>query len=411
MRLTFRRAATATAVVGATFALAAGPAFAAVAAHSGDPYLPTDTTSPAATISGAGSSFAAPLQNTAIPAYSARNGNATINAYQAVGSGTGEADIIKAGSTGINWGGTDVPMGTADIAKNCSSGCPAITEFVQVPIGLGGVGISYNVPGVKTGLHLNATILADIYNGVITKWNAPQIKKLNPKFKLPAANIIPVFRSDSSGTSYIFTNFLQVATKSTTSSGVWPYAPTKNEINTYAHTPSYGVAAAHNGGVASAIANTKDSIGYVEYSYILLNKKLAGSVAAIQNGKGIYQSPTVGGIAADAALFPHVNATTFAIVFGKGKTAYPICGYTWAVVWRLQNASHTNTANNTVAAATGTLLVKYLDWLAHSGTSSTGKAGQDIAALDGYVPLPKNIQALATRTLVTVVGSANQKLI
>jgi len=279
------------------------------------------------------------------------------------------------------------------------------------------VGISYNVPGVKSGLHLNATILADIYNGVITTWNNPQIKKLNPKFHLPAANIIPVFRSDSSGTSYIFTNYLQVATKSTTGSGAWPYAPTKNEINTYAHTPSYGVAAAHNGGVAAAIAGTQDSIGYVEYSYILLNPKLAGSVADIQNANGVYVAPSVVGIKADASLFPGVNETTFAIVYGKShnkkvaKTVYPICGYTWAVVWRLQDATNTKTANNTVAATTGTLLVKYLDWLSHSGTKSTGKAGQDIAALDGYVPLPPNVQNLATHTLEGVVGASNTPLL
>ena len=318
--------------------------------------------------------------------------------------------MINAASTGINWGGTDVPMQPADIAKNCSSACPTIGQFVQVPIGLGGEGLAYNVPGVKTGLKLNGTILAEIYNGQITNWDASAIKKLNPTVKLPNHVLIPVFRSDSSGTSYIFTNFLATSTKSSVGKGPWPYAPTKNEINTYAKVKN-GVAAPHNGGVASTIANTKYSIGYVEYSYILLNPKLAGSVAKILNGDGVYLAPSVNGIKADAALFPHVTAANYAIVFGKSKTAYPIAGYTWAVVWKVQNAAHTNTANNTIAAQTGTLLVKYLDWLSHSGTKATGVAGQDIAAQDGYVALPTNIQTLATNTLLTVVSSTGKKLL
>lgn len=407
MKHTFRRVVAATTVAGAVLTLTALPAL----ASGGDPYLPTDTQSAPATISGAGSTFAAPLEDSAIPVYLTRNANATINAYQAVGSGTGEEDIIDSASTGINWGGTDVPMAAADIAKNCSSSCPTVADFVQVPIGLGGEGISYNVPGLKTGLKLNGTILAEIYNGKITTWNNSAIKKLNPKFKLPSAKIIPVFRSDSSGTSYIFTNFLSVSTKSSVGKGAWPYAPTKSEISTYANTPSYGVAAAHNGGVAAAVASTKDSIGYIEYSYILLNKKLAGSVADILNGDGKYLAPSVKGIQADAALFPHVSATNFPIVFGKGATAYPICGYTWAVVWKQQNAKDTDTSSNTVAATTGTLLVKYLDWLSHSGTKASGIAGQDIAAEDGYVALPPNIQTLATNTLLLVTSSTGKKLL
>ena len=215
----------------------------------------------------------------------------------------------------------------------------------------------------------------------------------------------------SSGTSYIFTNFLATSTKSTVGKGPWPYAPTKSEISTYASTPSYAVAAAHNGGVAAAVASTKDSIGYIEYSYILLNKKLAGSVADILNGDGKYLAPSVKGIQADAALFPHVSATNFAIVFGKSATAYPIAGYTWAVVWKQQNATDTDTSSNSVAATTGTLLVKYLDWLSHTGTKSTGIAGQDIAAEDGYVALPTNVQSLATSTLLLVTSSTNKKLL
>jgi phosphate transport system substrate-binding protein len=405
MKLKTRLAVTAVAVVGTAVGLV-GPAF----ASGGDPYFATDTQSAAATISGAGSTFAAPLEGSAIQAYLVRNANATINAYQAVGSGAGETDIIKSSTTGINWGGTDVPMTAADIAKNCSSACPALSRFLQVPIGLGGEGITYNVKGLKTGLKLNGTILAEIYNGKITKWNNLAIHKLNPTFNLPNAKIIPVFRSDSSGTSYIFTDFLATSTKSTVGHGAWPYAATKSEISTYAATPSYGIGAAHNGGVAAAVANTADSIGYVEYSYILLNKKLAGSVATILNASGKYVPITIKGISADAAAKPGVSATNFSIVFQKGLTSYPIAGYTWAVVWKQQTAADTGTSSNAVAATTGTLLVKYLDWLAHTGTSSD-LGGQHFAGEDGYVPLPANIQALATATLIHVVSSTGKKLI
>jgi phosphate transport system substrate-binding protein len=404
MRFKLRLAVTGAAVVGV--AALAAPAFAA----SGDPYLATDTQSPVATISGSGSTYAAPLQQSAIPAYLARNGNATINAYGAVGSGAGEANIINSASTSDNWGGTDVPMAASDIAKNCSSKCPTLAAFEQIPIGLGGEGMAYNVPGVKTHLRLNGTIIAEIYNGKITNWDNSAIKKLNPKVKLPNHVLIPVFRQDSSGTSYIFTNFLAASTKSTVGHGAWPYAPTKNEINTYAGVKN-GIASPHNGGVAATIASTKYSIGYVEYSYILLNPKLAGSVAEILNGDGVYLAPSVKGIQLDASLFSHVSATNFSIVFGKSKTAYPISGYTWAVVWRVQTAADTNTGSNSVAAATGTLLVKYLDWLSHTGTKSTGIAGQNLAAQDGYVALPANIQGLATNTLIKVVSSTGKKLL
>lgn len=425
MRFNLRRAAAASAVVGAALALAA-PAF----ASGGDPYLGTDTTSPAATIGGAGSTFAAPLEDSAIGAYSARNPNASFNAYQAIGSGAGEQDLLTSASTGVNWGGTDVPLGASDITKICGTAgvtcpkpTPTLASFEQVPIALGGVAIVYNVPGLKTGLKLNGAVLANIYHGKITTWNNAAIHALNPGVTLPNHVIHPIFREDSSGTSYIFTNFLSTSTGSTpptgsTSStptgsggrGAWPFHPSKNELNTYSGVKN-GYAFPHNGGVASGIASTSYSIGYVEYSYVLLNPKLKNGVASILNGDGKFLQPTPAGITADAALFPGVNATNFSIVFGKSATAYPICGYTWALVWKVQSKADTDLPNGTIASQTGTLLVKYLDWLSHSGTTATGKAGQDFAADDGYVAMPTNVQALATATLLKVVNSAGHVLL
>ena len=381
MNKTLRRALTATAVGTTAFALVAGPALAA-----GDPYLAADTHSPVATISGAGSTFAAPFVNAAQPFYAARNSNATLNAYQSVGSGAGISDIVKGL---VNWGASDVPMTQTDVNTN-DAGHPSLANWLQVPIDLGGEGISYNVKGIKTGLVLNASVLAKIYSGKITKWNDPAIKALNKTRALPNVKIVVVARSDKSGTTYIFTDFLHSA-----AAAVWTTSPSKSPITL----PAGGVAGNGNGGVAATVASTANSIGYIEYSYILLNGKLAGNVAKIVNKSGKSLSPTVAGIQADAAAKPTITSTDFSIVFQKGLTAYPIAGYTWAIVKQKQ-------ANN----AAGTLLVKWLDWLSHTGTS-TKIAGQTIAKQQAYVALPTNIQALARNTLLKVKGTSNQTLL
>jgi phosphate transport system substrate-binding protein len=396
MKLTLRRAITAGAVAGATLAMASLPAFAATPAHKAkpkpkpDPYVVADTemTTPAS-IAGGGSTFAGPLQNAAQAFYSARNANATIAGYQLVGSGAGEAGILK---NTFSWGGTDVPMAQSDIASNGFS--YPISDFLQVPIGLGGVAISYNLPGFssKTHLDLTAKVIAEIYLGTIKNWNDPQIKALNKKAKLPAHAIETVCRSDKSGTTYITTNFLGTAAPT-----VWTTAPSKNPLT--CTLPGSG-----NPGVAANIAGNAYSFGYVEYSYVLLNPKLANGIAAILNKSGKYVLPSIPTVAADAAAKPNVNPSSLAdysIVFEKGATAYPIAGYTWAVVWAKQTSN-----------SAGTLLVKYLDWLSHSYPASLHlTAGQNIAGQQGYVPLPANIQKLARTTLLKVVGPGGTKLL
>jgi phosphate transport system substrate-binding protein len=165
---------------------------------SGDRYLAADTLlNKSATIGGAGSTFAAPLQNAAQAAYGARTTNATINGYQAVGSGTGESDILK---KVVDWGGTDVPMSQTDIYQKEPSGYNIrASAFVEVPIALGGVAIPYNLSGLnsKTSLTLTAQVLAGIYEGHITNWNSSAIQGLNPKVKLPDNKIVVVARADS----------------------------------------------------------------------------------------------------------------------------------------------------------------------------------------------------------------------
>jgi phosphate transport system substrate-binding protein len=375
----------------AALSLAAVPAFAGVSAK--DQYLAADTRlNFQATIGGAGSTFAAPLQNAAQAFYQARNPNATINGYQAVGSGTGEADVLK---KLVDWGGSDVPMTQADINKNEPSGAKLmLSQFLQAPIGLGGVAIPYNIPNLKpkTSLVFTAALLAKIYEGKIAMWNNAAIRHLNPKANLPAKKIIVVARGDSSGTTYIFTNFLRAAAPT-----AWTTAPAKSALTL----PTGGIAGNGNAGVAADIESTPYTIGYVEYSYLLLNPSLLRGVGAIVNKAGTALVPTLAGIAAAAAKKTGISAAHFSIVWQPGAKSYPIAGYTWAIVWKTNQTSDHE----------GTLLVKYLDWLSHSGVANGVTAGQDIAALQGYVPLPANIQSLARATLLQVKGSHGQVLL
>jgi phosphate transport system substrate-binding protein len=398
MNTTLRRVLTATGVAATAFALSAGPALAGVTAHA-DQYLAFDTQMKnAASIAGGGSSFAAPLQNAAQAAYTARNVNATMAGYQAVGSGSGETGVLN---KSFDWGGTDVPMSQSDITAREPGGKSYTTaDFLQVPIGLGGVAIAYNLPTIAKTVHLHftATVLAKIYLGTITKWNDPQIKALNKTVasKLPNHAINYVARADSSGTTYIYTDFLNTAAPT-----VWTTAPSKSALTLHF---SNDLAGTGNAGMASDVAGTKYSIGYVEYSYVLLNPTLQKGIAAVQNKAKAFLVPSLVGIAADASKKPAVSAAshaTYSIVYQAGATSYPIDGYTWAVVFAKQGDNNK-----------GTLLVKYLDWLAHSYPASAGKiAGQNIAGQQGYVPLPANIQALATGTLIHVLGTSNQQLL
>ena len=281
-------------------------------------------------------------------------------------------------------------MTQSDINKNQPSGTHfKVSQFLQVPIGLGGVAITYNVPGLKAGttLKMTASVLSWIYQGKITSWNSAKIKALNPKVRLPASKIVPVARADSSGTTYIFTDFLHVAAPL-----VWKTVASKTALTL----PPGGIAGPGNAGVAADVQNTPNSIGYVEYSYLLLNPNLLRGVAAIINKSRDAVKPSPAGIALAAASRPKVSATAFSIVYAPGKKTYPIAGYTWAIIFKVNQTSDHE----------GTLLVKYLDWLSHSGAVNGTVAGQDVARLQAYVPLPAAIQRLARCHVAQMQGLA-----
>ena len=231
--------------------------------------------------------------------------------YAAVGSSAG---ITRFTAGQADFGATDVPASAADLAG--AHGGPA----VQVPVDLGAVSVAYNVLRLNGAtLRLTGPVLARIFLGQITHWNDPAIIALNPSAGLPDVYINVVHRSDGSGTTYIFSDYLSrvspawAATVGTGRSLHWPV----------------GYAADGNSGVAAAIDHTPYSIGYVERSYTTGTN--LGS-AAIQNQAGNYVTPTSTAIAADAAGKPAVTPGDFSIVNQPGPAAYPICGYSWALI-------------------------------------------------------------------------------
>ena len=348
-----------------------------------DPYLAADIQlSTPATIGGAGSTFQAPLENAAQALYTSRNPMPRSTATRPSARAPARPTSSRSSSTGA------APTCPWPRATSTRTSPPAPTTRCRTSSRSRSASAAWRSPStsrasqVKT-LVLTASVLANIYLGKITQWNSGAIQALNPKVKLPQTRIIVVARGDSSGTTYIFTNFLHAAAPT-----VWTTGPAKTALTL----PPDGIAGSGNAGVASDIENTPNSIGYVEYSYVLLNPSLLKGVAAIVNKSGDAVTPSIAGISLAAAARPKISATGFSIVFQWGAKTYPIAGYTWAVIWKAQQTSQ----------AEGTLLVKYLDWLSHSGAVDGTTAGQDVAALQGYVPLPANIQALARTTLLTV---------
>ena len=386
----------------AIMALAAVVAVPAGAASTTDPALASDTSmSGTATVAGAGSTFDAPLINAAQAIYMARNSNATLSSYQAVGSGTGQTDIANGL---VNFGASDVPMNQANLSSmsHLSSAQSNLANYLQIPVALGGVAMGYNLPSItknkvfsKVGVRLTATIIAKIYSGRITKWNDKAICNANPGLAiikrsgkkivsktcaLPNHTITVVARSDGSGTTYAFTNYLNDV-----SPAIWPNV-SKSAISL----PSNGVNEPGNSGIAAEVANNAYTLGYIEYSYLLLNNGI--TAAFVQNAAGAFVQPSVAGVAAAAAQKPSVTSTNFDINNQKGAATYPISTYSWAIVRKEQQG----VASSQLQA---TLLVKFLDWLSHSSPVTGVLAGQDVAAEQAYVPLPANIQALAYKQM------------
>ena len=266
------------------------------------------TATASAGLTGAGSTLVAPLMANWINGFEIKEGIPV--KYGAVGSGTGIAQIT---ARTVDFGASDAPL-TPQQASACN-GC------VQIPWALSATGIGFNVPGVKK-LNLSGKVIAGIYFGRITNWNDPKIKKINPKAKLPNLAITPVFRSDGSGDTYTFTNYLSKV------SPAW-----RSEVG-YATTVGFkaGVGAKGNAGITATVVKTPGAIGYISASYLIA----AGlGAAAVQNKAGNYALPNLKNIESAASVVksvPPSNEINITDPPKKAKDAYPISTFTYAIV-------------------------------------------------------------------------------
>jgi phosphate transport system substrate-binding protein len=316
-------------------------------------------------ITGAGSSFAAPLYAKWASEYNKATG-VQVN-YQSIGSGAG---IKQVDAKTVDFGASDMPLPDAELAKKGQ---------VQFPTAMGGVIPVVNIKGVKPGqVHLNGAVLADIYLGKVTKWTDPEIKKLNPNVNLPDATIAPVRRADGSGTTFIFTNYL---------SKVSPEWKSKVGEGTAVNWPT-GAGGKGNEGVAAFIGRLPNSIGYVEYAYVKQNHM---TYALMQNAGGKFVEPNEASFKAAAAGADWSKSFYQILTNEPGANAWPITGATFILMHKVQDKP-----------AVAAQALKFFDW----GFRNGGKAA---AELD-YVPMPesvvKQIEQLWAREIKDASGKA-----
>ena len=308
-------------------------------------------TAGAADISGAGSTFAYPIYAKWADAYKKETGNG-LN-YQSIGSGGG---IQQVKSKTVTFGASDMPLTIKDLDA---------AGLFQFPTVMGGVIPVVNLPGVKPGeMVLDGPTLAKIYLGEIKKWNDAAIKKLNPNMNLPSTAIAVVERSDGSGTTYIFTNYL---------SKVSPEWKDKVGNNTSVQWPT-GLGGKGNEGVAGQTKQTLGAIGYVEYAYVKQNNM---TYTKLINSAGKTVSPTADAFQAAAANADWIGTPGFGVMLTDepGAAAWPIAGATFVLI-------HKKPDNPAPVAEA----LKFFSW----GYDKTGtKMAQDL----DYVPMPSNVIA------------------
>jgi phosphate ABC transporter phosphate-binding protein len=339
---------------------------------------PTSSTTEAqqpVTILAAGATFPAPLIQNWTVEYNKLNPLVTIN-YNPIGSGGGIQQIT---AKTVDFGASDAPLTDAQLQN--------ATGLVLMPETLGGVAVTYNLQsyGISSTTTLNFTgdVLAGIYMGQITKWNDPKIQALNPSMKLPDAAITAVHRSDGSGTTYAFTDYL-----STVNSDWKTIVGTSTTVTWPVDTVAGGVGAKGNAGVAGSVANTPGAIGYVDVIYAV-GQHLG--VGAVRNAAGNFIIPTLDTIryaAANETGTPNPSDLRVHIVNAAGGQSYPIATYTYILVYKDMSVQPGMTQAKAQAIA------KFLWWAVHDGQSySPGLI---------YVPLPANIVAADEQLLLSL---------
>ena len=318
------------------------------------------TTVQAADITGAGSTFAFPIISKWSDSYKTSTGN-QVN-YQSIGSGAG---IKQIQAKTVTFGATDMPLGLEDLLKY---------RFVQWPEIMGGIVLAINVEGVKSGdLTLDGTTIANIYLGKIKKWNDTAIAKLNPAVKLPDAPITVVRRSDGSGTTFNFTNYLSKV------SADWKNGPGEGAAIEW----PVGVGAKGNDGVASNVQQSKNSIGYVEYAYAKQNKL---TTTKMINAAGKTVEPTVKSFSSAAAKADWNSVPGFGVVLTNqlGDDSWPLTAATFVLMY--SEPSDTTASRDAIA---------FFNWAFENGNKSAEE-------LD-YIPMPANVVKEIKNTVWTTI--------
>ena len=313
-------------------------------------------------LQGAGATFPEPFYTRAFYAYNQKYSQVSVN-YQAIGSGGG----IQAFTKGtVDFGASDVPMSATEIQAAGGE-----DTLLQLPAIIGVAAIAYNLPGVDK-LQLDGQTLASIYLGTIKKWNDPAIAALNSGAKLPSTDITVVHRSDGSGTSYMFTDYL---------SKVSPDWKSKVGTGKSVQWPA-GVGAAQNAGVGQQVKSTEGAIGYVELAYVIQSQL---QQAYLKNAAGKYLQASVDGATAAAGSLSGVSPTNFSITNAPADRAFPIASYSWVIVRKDQTD-----------ATKGKAVVNLWKWVVTDGQSN----GKDLQ----YATLPKEAQTFALDQLKKVTS-------
>jgi len=318
------------------------------------------TKSTAGTLTGAGATFPYPLISKWIPAYDQAQGT-QVN-YSPIGSGGGIAAIT---ARTVDFGASDAPL-SPDQFTACK-GC------VQIPWALSATAVIYNVPGAPQGLKLTPALIAQMYLGSVQKWNSPGIKKLNPNVNLPDLKITPVYRSDASGTSYNFTDFLSKTS---------PTWKSKVGTNTSVYWPT-GVGARGSAGVTGVVTRTEGGITYADVAYALANKL---KFARVQNQAKKFTLPGLRSINAAAASVGKVTGNGEISIVNPAKTqplAYPISTFTYALA--------------PTASPKAAELRKFIYWAITSGQ----KFGPPLL----FAPLPKTVLAFNYKQIKKIQAS------
>ncbi|HEX5315469.1 MAG TPA: phosphate ABC transporter substrate-binding protein PstS [Candidatus Kapabacteria bacterium] len=311
-------------------------------------------------LTGAGSTFVNPIMTHWAPEYQ-KAASTTVN-YQSVGSGAGINNLID---HTVDFGASDAPMNPGELAR-------AKDPVVHVPDVIGAVCVSYNVAGMQSGLHLSGPVLANIYLGKIKNWNDPEIVKLNPGKKLPNAAIFTIHRSDGSGTTAIFTDYLSKVSpdwKSVVGEG--------KEVKW----PEGGLGGKGNEGVAGVLKQHDNSIGYVELAYAMQNSI---PFADMQNSSGNFVTPSVASAATAATTFPMPENMTSFITNTSAPQGYPITGFSWLIFF--PNGPKADQVK------------KFMNWVITTGQ-------KDNEALY-YAPLPQTVVTAIQAQLQTAAPTA-----